>query len=451
LAQQKFVIDFRLRKRPFRWQELAIEIQKSVRRNPLVKHYAGWRMLSRLKVKCVLSNTDSKGLIELREGKVNVLYYPDAFVSRETLKKAILIFDEIHFMDRPSIMFGAGPGQFGTIGMDSPLRAYEASFRSEGVPLFVHHAPSGPVDDEWYEQIKSDVNDPEFLKRFQIGLDVSATFRALQIAPGNYGEFGDQDDVAKRIIAVDLCSGLAAHANPMALFEDSTIRHFDLSNAVGCTKSVVAHAVTCSAKLNFALSVGTKHGFFPLADATPYGDLLGAKYARAITRLEPAKNKIQLTDLSLAIFDELVPAELLENMSITDVIRYRKAAERAREEFLEHLEGIQIKQAAISVDGDYGKAIDQLVQAEIRPAARKFKNNLQTIRESLFGSLVKGTVGFLGTSSAVTVFGDLSWERLLALAGSAAAYTAASTIDAILAQRKVRRECSISYLLSLDK
>ena len=67
--------------------------------------------------------------------KVNVLYYPDSLCDLLTLKKAILFFDEIHFMDRPSYSFEGG---IGTIGMYSPLRGWEEKFRSDGVPLFVH-------------------------------------------------------------------------------------------------------------------------------------------------------------------------------------------------------------------------------------------------------------------------------------------------------------------------
>ena len=121
--------------------------------------------------------------------KINVLYYPDFWLDYLTLMKAILLFDELHFMDRPSMMFGAGTatGQIGTIGAASPLRQYEASFRDEGVPFFVHPAPMGPVQGDWYEQIKADVNDFEFLERFQSGLRTSQTFRDLQIARGSYG------------------------------------------------------------------------------------------------------------------------------------------------------------------------------------------------------------------------------------------------------------------------
>jgi hypothetical protein len=100
-------------------------------------------------------------------------------------RKAILLFDELHFMDRPSFSFGRGQG--GLIGARSPLRQFEASFREGGVPLYVDPAPGGPVADELYERIKADVNDPEFLRRFQNGLKTSPVFRGLQIATGTYG------------------------------------------------------------------------------------------------------------------------------------------------------------------------------------------------------------------------------------------------------------------------
>src|ERR1039458_7203761 len=99
--------------------------------------------------------------------KINVFYYPDFWVDHATLLKELLLFDELHFMDRPSMMFNTGSGQFGTVGAASPLRQFEASFREGGVPLYVHEAPMGPVYGDWYDQIKADVNDPEFLQRFQ--------------------------------------------------------------------------------------------------------------------------------------------------------------------------------------------------------------------------------------------------------------------------------------------
>jgi hypothetical protein len=40
------------------------------------------------------------------EDPVNVFYYPAMAASDSALKKALLFFDEIHFMDRASFFFG---------------------------------------------------------------------------------------------------------------------------------------------------------------------------------------------------------------------------------------------------------------------------------------------------------------------------------------------------------
>jgi hypothetical protein len=381
---------------------------------------------------------------------ISVLYYPDFFADYVTVMKAILLFDEIHFMDRPSIMFGAGRGQFGTIGAASPLRSYEASFREEGVPLFVHEAPSGPISSRRYEQVKADVNDREYLARFQSGLRTSDAFRGIQVAKGNYGEFGTEQDVARRLMEVDLDGALRPYGNAIELFEDDAVRHFDLSTPAGCAKNLLSGAVTCSAKMNFALDAGMKNAFIPLADAKPYGDLLGSKYARAVGSLQAKDNKLQITDLSFAIFDRLISSELLKKMTMMDVVRYRKESETAREEFLEHLAFIQKKQMVVGSDGDYAGAIESLVEAEVLPAARTFRNKLKVIEDSLFGSITKGVIGFAGSSSVLSLFAGLTWPHIMALAGPSAAYVANALIDKILAERAARRECSVSYVLSLD-
>ena len=74
--------------------------------------------------------------------KINAFYYPDFVANTATLMRAILLFDEIHLMDRPSFQFGQGMASFGLIGANSPLRQYEQSFRDEGVPFYVHDLPT---------------------------------------------------------------------------------------------------------------------------------------------------------------------------------------------------------------------------------------------------------------------------------------------------------------------
>ena len=98
--------------------------------------------------------------------KINVLYYPDMVADQTTLKKAILFFDEIHFMDRPSFTFDGG---MGTIGMKSPLREFEQLFRRDNVPIHIHEPLNGRLNGDLLEKISADINDLRFLSIFQEG------------------------------------------------------------------------------------------------------------------------------------------------------------------------------------------------------------------------------------------------------------------------------------------
>ena len=90
---------------------------------------------------------------------VNAFYYPDMISSDLTLKKAILFFDELHFVDRASYSFGGGgTAKIMTIGCATSLRSFEAGFREYGMPLYVHGAPNGPLPPEIVEQVAADMN-----------------------------------------------------------------------------------------------------------------------------------------------------------------------------------------------------------------------------------------------------------------------------------------------------
>jgi hypothetical protein len=70
--------------------------------------------------------------------EINAFYYPEFIADQPTIAKAILLFDELHFMDRPGLsFFGSG----GAMGMRSPIRDFLPNFNDAGVPVFVHNAP----------------------------------------------------------------------------------------------------------------------------------------------------------------------------------------------------------------------------------------------------------------------------------------------------------------------
>jgi hypothetical protein len=382
----------------------------------------------------------------VKRNPINVFYYPDFLVHPTTLKKSILLFDQIHVMDRPSFTFGFG---FGSIGADSPLKAFEQAFRNDGVELYVHGINGGRVDGQPLDDIKADISDVAFLNAFQAGIKTSPIFREKHVPKGNYGLAGSQEEVAETLATVDLVSELRS-STPEELFEGKNIPPFDLSTNRGAASQLIRMAALCSAQINVALNVNAREGFYPLADSLVYGELFRAKYARAINKLSASREQIPITDLSFSIFDELVSTSSIENMSIKDIINYRKRSATAREEFLEHISVLQAKQGAVGINDNYAGTIDRVVKTEILPAAKKYRDALKNVNEALVGKLATGVMGFVGGNGLLNFMGDISLNGIIGLAGAASAYTGIAAGDALVKQRSLKRECSISYLLTLE-
>ncbi len=377
--------------------------------------------------------------------KLRALYYPDFWVNYPTLIKSILLFDEIHFMDRPSHTFD---GKHLTIGMASPIRQHEQWFRDQGVPVYVHEPPSGPVVGELREVAEADISDLNFMIHFQEGLRTSPYFRDLHIQPGNYGNNETHETIFQKLAAIDLrqCPPL------LQVHNNQNIRPFDFTNPEGALKTLVSSAAFCSVKMNFALKVGVNEGFSPLADMSPYANLLSAKYSRAVVSgLAVGGKEVSATDLSLAILDELVPAEVLSTITIDDAIKYRKESESGRDAFLEHLLALQAKLGQVPTDGEYATTIKKIITTEVRPAAREFRNKLDTIYERLLGKVKGAAVLAAGSPAVVQFFGDITLEKLLSIVVlPALAYVAKEGIEAMAETRGASRDCALSYLLALE-
>ncbi|AWN75147.1 hypothetical protein K8O89_04635 [Legionella anisa] len=130
---------------------------------------------------------------------------------------------------------------------------------------------------------------------------------------------------------------------------------------------------------------------------------------------------------------------------------YRKKYENAREEFLEYLASIQTKQANLLTHDNYLDAINKLIKTEITPAVTNFRKRLETIDEGFTSSLFKGVIEGAAVFSGVHIFTDISWIQIAALAGASGRYVLKAAVDNYFAERALRRESSISYLLSLDR
>jgi hypothetical protein len=123
--------------------------------------------------------------------------------------------------------------------------------------LYVHGAPRGAMTGGLYEAVRADICDKNFLQRFQDGLRTSDHFLNLYIPVANYGKGETQRTIADKLIGIDL----SKYDSALDVFCDPKLMPFEFSTEEHCVKGLVGDAMTCSAKMNFALHQGTRHGF----------------------------------------------------------------------------------------------------------------------------------------------------------------------------------------------
>jgi hypothetical protein len=73
-----------------------------------------------------------------------------------TLKRLLIVGDELAFMDRPSVTFK----QWGTVGRNSPMR--RLPFETAPVQVRVFEPPSGPAENFFLSYIEADLTSPDF-------------------------------------------------------------------------------------------------------------------------------------------------------------------------------------------------------------------------------------------------------------------------------------------------
>jgi hypothetical protein len=390
--------------------------------------------------------------------EIRAFYYPDFIADQPTVAKAILLFDELHFMDRPGLsFFGSG----GMLGMPSPIRDFLPNFNEAGIPVFVHNAPrdARPLE----PLIAADISDFDFIKKFQLGLKSDPHFFSIHISADLAAALGGQDKALEMLTSIDLPSALADYGSPLDLVQDLTFRPFIGSSVLDIAKTLLFFAIQCSAKMNFAfstsnpavagcnsnkpvmndclVSVGAKEGFVPFADARPYRDLLQRKCMRAVNQLDPSTSKIQAADLTLSALDEAVPADCLETLTIPFAIEFRKRYQGERKEFLEHIASLQEKLVAVQPGSDYRTRLENIVTSEIRPTIRTFRDKIRTVDEK-----TANAVSATAALTLICVFAGLGWVPVF----TGLVNMARSALDAIADERAARRECSMSYILRLD-
>jgi hypothetical protein len=115
---------------------------------------------------------------------VKLLFSGDPGCSSQTLKRLMIIGQELAFMDRPSVTIGG----WTMIGIGSPLRQFEGVMQDTQPSLKIYVPPVGPISPLHEEYVRQDLANPAFRETFLRGLRTSDefAFKFLQLK-ADYG------------------------------------------------------------------------------------------------------------------------------------------------------------------------------------------------------------------------------------------------------------------------
>lgn len=423
------------------------------------------------------------------------LYYPYArSVDPNMLKRAILLFDEIWFSDvagrdqRDMLMQDQYVGSFVAEQYEDLRFAFE-DMESEGTVRV--HDPRPEIcendklltvaleedlcDDQVWEQfstrdlpktwsmLRKRVPSPVFeLLGSQVTSRVNSPVEAVRAGiRETRGEFPEMlrrlyyDEAVDWIIRNradldNLETGRSGHGTKAPSRIDEIVPpDMDLS-------CVFPFPVGSSLAVNQAAVVADTHGLIPLTDSSLHHALLMRKHERAQEAAQAGKtDKVnglhpeKIRRVALAVLEEAIPDELLERLTLTQAVRYRRASEESFFRLKEYLGELSVSIESNPWDNTFESEVQKIIHGKIVPEARACRDASSEIYEKLFGSVVKKLVPMAATTLTAGSYIGLSLSQLLFM-GSASAASALypDLVDSYTSRRKQRRN-SLTYLLDL--
>jgi len=380
---------------------------------------------------------------------MKVLYYSAPECSYETLARSILLFDEIHFFDRPSInlRYTESDTQVGTVGRDSSLRRYD--FGKEGMEVHIHKPFSGPLENTVFvDLIKRDMANDKFVTSFMEGFLGDEQFRYLFLPKGKYGGGLDDKEIYERLKCIDF----SKYPISLDFFLSGEPEVGDSWSEQRLVKLLLFDLVEASFLHNHALLSCVNNDVFPVTDFAVSADLLRAKCFDAYEGLEKkdAPRNLAKSELLLRLSIALIPDELLRKKRLSKLnefshkyIEDRKAIYALLDEQIESCGGLQDPR-------EYDRAISSLYETKIEPLIRDFNNKTTDLWEQTFKESIKDVVSSAPQISnlLISLVAGLSLEDTLIRAlGIGGVMVGKNVMEHVVSKRRIVRNSTLSYLL----
>lgn len=219
-----------------------------------------------------------------------------------------------------------------------------------------------------------------------------------------------------------------------------------------------------SLRINEALLISSRENLNLFTDSNTHQKLLENKVKRTAEFINEdgdlkkmlfpeLKIKIPKNQLALSILENLVSEENLSNKSIKDVVRYKRENGELFNRFNLKISELSYELEELELSTNYYKNINKILDTKILPDVQKIKDEIQSTYESKFGKLIIQSAGVLIPTLSVSIASGLSFMEIL-IACSIAELTylgtkGAGDVNDIIQLSRNKHKNGFSYLLNI--
>lgn len=366
---------------------------------------------------------------------MKLLYSSEEFCNQTILKRLLVVAEEIHFMDRPSVNFK----NWGTIGHDSHARRFDWS--GSPVPIDVFRPPSGLAQGLYEPYIEADINNPHFA---QIVLD---GFRASDEFAKKFIQFGADYGSST---GKEITSGLRRNNDLLSGEFDLEVdgpNMFDVSTPERRKQTFKIILIEASIKVTSAIVLAEETNSIPVSEDPYMAHLIGLRvsdsaYVGGTSRLAPY--------IGMDIAKSVIPDEALNNLKIKQILEYREKAKDAYKAWITEVNKVSAEigniEGNISTD-----EISRIIATDFAPRIIEYKNEMSAIRDNLFADVMKKIVKWEVPSLSLAYISSLGIAGSLALFATNLAPAIPDVIDYFKDKKDIDRRNAMSFLIKLSK
>jgi hypothetical protein len=412
------------------------------------------------------------------EGGQNIrcVYYPySRAINEQTLKKAVLLFDELVFLDSEPWFIRQNLLTQEYEEDDSEIEEkYEFLMENEFISIGNPEEYISEYDELITANVVNDMNNDKFVNQ-AIDYDVGTWDVMTERIPPSFfdvfypgaGKFSEAISLQALInsegeledIPEEYCHFAEIWDNRFGQKEDyESIFESSYKFVVGGKPTMELETYelpflqASSLRLNEALLFASMEGYIPFTDSAVHDRLLREKINRSTAILTDDPNltnkinvevpvKIPQQQLAVTILDQLIPNKELQERNLTELWNYRQSNSDTFEQFHTKIAELSTEIKSINPSREYDREIRRLVDSEVIPEIKQAQQSLLTEYEKSFGDVAARSATAVVPTLLATTFAGLGlWEVLGACALAEGGALAKEGVSAIKESWLARRE-----------